>query len=340
MSNLVINFIPSNPTPSNGYQVSYRVKGSSDAYTVHPTNFTSSPATITGLPSNTGYEGFIRSECSPGYFSSGVAFSTCSCPEGYTWQENIELCTKDEFGTLHTFATDYCLAESQFPSYTATYTRIYTDLFVNEDVMLSNPPSSHVYQIMGEFNRPGGQWQSVSYNPPYTGPMNRAAVWVDSDCDGVKNALQQGAKTTIAYTYLSDSERKIYVGCGADNNFTLTVNNNIVADTISSNPSFSSIPFQIWHVIPITLVKGYNYFNITAQGDGSVNDSVAMVLYDNTAPEIFGATSDSQLRILFTTSSLRGSAINIANCDEGFNLDTSGGVGAYVCKRTISTTCI
>lgn len=65
MNTITVNFIECSPAPANGYNIIWRVKGSSDSYT-DAGNFTSSPAVFTDdtNPDGTDYEGFIRSDCS------------------------------------------------------------------------------------------------------------------------------------------------------------------------------------------------------------------------------------------------------------------------------------
>lgn len=173
---------------------------------------------------------------------------------------------------------------------------------------------------------------------PFSGPMNRAGVWVDSDCDGDKDPLVVGQQLTLAYNYNNlGTERVAYVGIGADNQFTLKVNGNIVANT--TQPT-NTLNFNIWHIFPVTLIQGWNYFNAVAIGDGSVNDSIGMTIYDNTPIQLLAATSDSSLNVLFSSQSLISQHIDVASCPSGYNLDTSGGQGHYQCIRTLTTDCL
>lgn len=173
---------------------------------------------------------------------------------------------------------------------------------------------------------------------PWSGPMNRAGVWIDSDCNGLKDPLTTGQQLTLAYAYNNTGpEKTIYVGIGADNQFVLKVNNNIVANTTQP---INTINFNIWHIFPVTLIQGWNYFNAIATGDGSVNDAIGMTIYDNTPLELVTATSDASLNILFSSQSLISQHIDVATCPTGYNLDTSEGQGNYHCIRTLTTDCL
>lgn len=144
-------------------------------------------------------------------------------------------------------------------------------------------------------------------------------------------------KTTISASFNNTgAARTIFLGVGADNQFKITVNGTTVIDTLES---VSSMQFKVWHIIPINIIPGINYVNLIGTGDGSVNDALAMVVYDNTAAQIAAATNDSQLVILFKSSNIRGSGYDIATCPDGYSLDTSGGTGHYVCTKTDTKPC-
>lgn len=81
MNQITVSFIECEPAPANGYNVLWRVVGSSDAYT-DAGNFTSSPAIFTEgtNPDGTDYEGIIRSDCS----ESGTSGSDFGTPVEWT----------------------------------------------------------------------------------------------------------------------------------------------------------------------------------------------------------------------------------------------------------------
>jgi len=74
MATLNINFTPPSPAPLAGYDVRYRVFGTTDYTTITP-NPTSSPVIVTGLLEETTYEGVIRSDCGDGLYSSEIPFT-------------------------------------------------------------------------------------------------------------------------------------------------------------------------------------------------------------------------------------------------------------------------
>jgi PKD-like domain len=243
------------------------------------------------------------------------------CAEGYTLSEDQTVCTKElTQGALVTHS-DYCLASSQNGVYSDNGTRIYNIGFSSNSISTFSPAPSDIYALMTTT-----QWK---------GPMNRVSVWIDANCDGVIDPLTRGAQATIATSYNNvGGTRIIYVGIAGDNQFILTVNGVIVAQTL--NPT-SVANFVFWHIFPVTLIAGTNYFNATGTGDGSTSDAIGMTIYDNTPLEIENATSDGQLNILWSSAALRGQHVDVATCAVGWNLDTSGGVGHYICTQIATT---
>lgn len=154
------------------------------------------------------------------------------------------------------------------------------------------------------------------------GVVNRHSVWIDSDCNGTKDALAAGQKTTVSFTFDAAVARRVYVLVAADNQFELKHNGVVIAKTTVPN---SPENFKIAHIFPVDYIVGMNDVNLVATGDGSVNDAIAMLVFDNTSEEIKNATQDSNLTILFKTSDLVGDHIDIATCQAGYSLDTTGG---------------
>jgi len=330
------NIIPAT-VPALGWQVNYKILGDPGAYT-SAGPFMSQPININTLdPAGTLYEGFIIRKCDEGGESAQYFWETpCDCTNtgvGYVVSPGGDQCELIEEEAPTITNPGYCLATSQNSAYGNYCSRIYTNAFV--DATLAIDPFTIV--PLGGGTNPGifQQLTSVSQwaNPGASstlGPLNREGVWVDSDCNGTKDTLGVGVEATLAYSYTNVGATKtIYVGVGADNQFQLIVNGTVIA-TFGLGGDYQ---FRVWHIIPITVVPGANLINVVATGDGTVNDAVGMVVYDNTAAEIAAAASDLDLNIPFASHSLRGTTYDIATCDAGYALDTSGGPGNYVCRR-------
>ena len=327
------NFTPAT-VPADGWIVGYRILGTVGAYTIAGPFFTLPILISTGDPDGTLYEGYVIRDC--GSLESIQYFwqTPCSCTwigSEYVVSITGDQCQLDETQDPTLTNSGYCLATSQNAVYTSYESRIYTSSYNNTTLNLA--PATVDAGVYADLT--SSYWANLGSSSTL-GPLNREGVWIDSNCDGVKNALGSGVQTTVAYVFNNlGSTRTIYVGIGADNQFKLKVNGTEVADS----GSLGDVQFKIWHIIPITVVPGSNYINAIATGDGSVNDAIGLVVYDNTAAEIAAATSDLDLSISFASHNLRGTSFDVATCPSGWSLDTSGGAGNYICRRTTYAIC-
>lgn len=332
------NPIPS-AAPADGWIVRYRIKGSLGAYTTLAVQ-TSFPIVFSvAQPGGTLFEGFIKRDCGTLESTEFAWVTPCDCAALYSPSPDQTRCEKVESVAATVTNSGFCLAPSQLNVYSQYESRIYSSLMVDADLAL--PAGSTPIGGIAARMTLAGQWANPALSTSL-GPMNRCGVWIDSDCNGTKNALTTGVETTVAHSFNnSGGARTIYVGVGADNSFKLVVNGVQIASIgVPATPSSGSdLAFKIWHIIPIPLIPGVNYVNAIGRGDGSVNDSIGMMIYDNNISQIQSATDDSQLNILFTTETLRGNSYDVATCAAGYSLDTSGGSGSYMCRRVLTKVC-
>lgn len=336
-----------NPTPAtvpgDGWIVGYKILGSGGPYTVAGP-FMSMPINInTADPVGTLYEGYIVRDC--GALESAQFFwqTPCNCTNagpGYVEAPSGLECQLTDEVEPDITNSGYCLATSQNTAYTNYCSRIYTPSYVDADFAANFA----LYPPFGGGSNPAiyaqmnleGYWCNAVSPDTTKGPLNREGVWIDSDCNGTKDPLGAGVQTTLSYTYNNPGPAKtIYVGVGADNQWQVVVNGTQVADSLTGG----DYQFKIWHIIPINVVTGPNFINVIGTGDGSVNDAMGMVVYDNTDAEIAAATSDLDLNIPFASHTLRGTSFDVATCPSGYSLDTSGGAGNYTCTRTLYAAC-
>ena len=332
------NLVPSTP-PTDGWIVGYRIKGTTGAYlTPVGSPYMSFPIVFsTTDPAGTLYEGFIKTDCGGG--SIGVNFNwvtPCLCTDGtYSPDPSGTICDKTDTISATITHSGYCLTSNLVgnAAYSNYGSRIYNPGFSEATIFLAaGTADTYIYGNMTSYS----QWSNTVLSST-VGPMNREAVWIDSDCNGTKDALGAGVQTTISAQFNNvGGNRTIFIGVGGDNQFKVVVNGVVIVDTGTTS---SVLQFKIWHIIPVNIVPGVNYFNVVATGDGSVNDAIAMVVYDNTAAQILAATADAQLNIIFKSSSLNGTTFDVATCPTGYSLDSSGGSGSYVCTRTLTKVC-
>ena len=270
------------------------------------------PITIdTADPGGTLYEGYIVRNCGSEESTQFFVQTPCDCTNagvGYVVSPGGLQCELNETTPPTITNSGYCLATSQNGAYSNYCSRIYTSSFTNLTLQidpytilpLGGGSNAGIFQQLIT----SGQWANDTASSTL-GPLNREGVWIDSDCDGDKDPLGVGVQTTIAYSYNNvGAPKTIYVGIGADNQFQLVVNGNIIA-TFGTGGDYQ---FKVWHIIPINVITGPNLINVIATGDGSVNDAVGMVVYDNTAAGIAAAASDLDLNIPFASHSLRGTS--------------------------------
>lgn len=330
----ITSLTPSTP-PDDGWKVDYRIKDSVGAYiTPVGSPFTALPIEFTTTdPAGTLYEVRVWRDCGDLESTKFTLFTPCTCTgSGYVPNEDQTGCKKTTTIAPTISESGYCLAASTNGAYSNYGSRIYRPGFSNTTLNLA-PGTVNTY-IYGNMIL-ADQWGNASALP-FTGPMNRRAVWIDSDCDGNRNALAAGVQTTIAFMYNNIGlPRTVYVGIAADNNFKLIVNGVQIVETLSGG----DMQFKMFHIVPVNLVKGVNYFNGVATGDGSINDAIAMVGFDNTAAQIQAATTDSALNVMFDSINLRGEDYEVATCPPTYSLDVSSGVGNYICVKIETKGC-
>ena len=315
-----------NPVPgSTGYTIEYREQGTSDWITpVTSPNPTLS--TSYDLVLQTGITYYLRitssgTKCDPRatYYTLTTASGNC-CPPTYTLSPDESYCYKIDTTTPTVIQSDICLAASQLASqYSGTGTRLY------------NP--GYTTALSGTYTLLSTQPQWKEQTSAVLGPMNREAVWVDTDCNGTKDPLTAGQVLQITIQITSSTPKTVYVGIGGDNTFRLDVNGTTIVDR---DASYAGDNFNYWHLFPVDIVSGTSYFNFRAVGDGTTNDAFGAVIYDNTQTELSTATSDASLNILFRTSDYIGQHIDIATCPVGYFLDTTDGVGNYICVQVLT----
>jgi hypothetical protein len=104
-------------------------------------------------------------------------------------------------------------------------------------------------------------------------------------------------------------ETKTYwVGLGADNNFRIVVDGSDIVNTLNGPydgafDSNSNISFIYWHVYPITISAGNHVIELYGLNrDPGTIAGFGCEIYNNTIDELTGATTVSDLNILFSSS--------------------------------------
>lgn len=274
---------------------------------------------------------------------------TAPCPPGWTLSDDETTCILNETMAPTIESTGYCLAESNLsPEYGNQGTQAFENIgdFTSQLIgtptnLLTTPLWQGLPAGSGETVNGGSPPGSAIPDPGTPGsPMNRDGIWVDTDCDGLKDPLTSGAILQFTHVINLLAPKIVYIGIGGDNTFRVVVNGVTIVSVDAMFPAgggfTSSNNFTSWWLFPIQLTIGTNYINFQAVGDGSVNDAFAATIMDNTYAEILAATVEADLTYLMHTSQFLGTTIDIATCPAGWILDTSGGSGNYICRRTLT----
>ena len=187
--------------------------------------------------------------------------------------------------TSVTASTVGCVSKAFNTQFSITGSRIYNTNFVSESIYASLSSDIGFSGIESNLTSPATQWGSTGSS--LLGPMNREAVWFDSDCNGSIEIIS-GDLTISYYFYNSGITNQYYLGFGAyiipNGKINLTINNNIV---LSGDASLIGSPAQLyhkfWHIIRISLLSCDNYINLTITSSGVLQNAVGMVIYDNTS---------------------------------------------------------
>lgn len=269
-------------------------------------------------------------KCAKKYIYVFVPIGSC-CPGGYTLAPDESYCYSIATLSPTIIQSDICLAAAPLAG---QYSSVGTALM---DVGYDETLNGSFTLLTSSY------WKEAPAS--VTGPMNREAVWVDTNCDGTKDALTAGQILQITFPYTVSTARTVYIGVGGDNTFQVDVNGDTIVcvgtgGTLGptqtcdpANSQTSTANFNYWWLFPINLQAGTNYITFSAIGDGSTNDAFAAVIYNNTRAELIAATSNGDLDIIMQTSNYVSEHIDIAECTIDYFLDTSLGQGNYLCKK-------
>lgn len=217
------------------------------------------------------------------------------CPEGYTWTYvSGDTCV----------AIDEVSVTPPVVSYTA-YTRTYFEYSIS---------GTSIYEPGWNINGTGTEdvhlntvdvWRN---NTGTNGPLNRTGIWA---YDEFYNNTDFPLETWLGFNYCLTgiTGGDYYIGIGADNEFRLEIDGNVILDTKANSGLDEVAKFRLWNVYPITLTAGdhiiglygYNLSGATINPAG-----FGCEIYDNTLAELTGATHVSGLTIAFTSADFVG----------------------------------
>lgn len=148
-------------------------------------------------------------------------------------------------------------------------------------------------------------------NSPYK------SVWVDSDCDGVKNSLQSGAQVTIGKNISVTTTKTLLVGIMGDNQFKMSIDGELKLYAYRQGTQ----NFDYLHLFPVTITPGQHYFSFTGIGDGSINDALGVIIYDNTIEELLTPIPKTSWNVLWTAEESISEGLDIVTCPVDYSYD-------------------
>jgi uncharacterized protein (TIGR02145 family) len=170
----------------------------------------------------------------------------------------------------------------------------------------------------------GGTYYSFSIYPSLSPVFLRfmlnspyKSVWVDSDCDGVKNSLQSGAQITIGKNISVTTTKTLLVGIIGDNQFKMSIDGELKLYAYGQGTQ----NFDYLHLFPVTITPGQHYFSFTGIGDGSVNDALGVIIYDNTIEELLTPIPKTSWNVLWTAEESISEGLDIVTCPVDYSYD-------------------
>ena len=219
------------------------------------------------------------------------------CPDGYTWTPvDSETCQV----TLVTGATapssPYTVSAQTYQTYSELGTRIYN----TTNFPTNGSGSTTQYTFL---NSPSNTlWRNASLNT-VDGPLNRCAIWTDQESGGNWLPTGKWIGFTDCLTGLFDG-KTYYVGIAGDNHFRLRLDGDIIVDTRETNSPYlpsNDRAFKIWNVYPVVIGSGDHNLELFGYNNSSFA-GFGCEIYDNTFEELTGATSLSDINIIYSTS--------------------------------------
>ena len=125
--------------------------------------------------------------------------------------------------------------------------------------------------------------------------------WTDQESGGNWLPTGKWIGFTDCLTGLFDG-RTYYVGIAGDNHFRLRLDGDIIVDTRETNSPYlpsNDRAFKIWNVYPVVIGSGDHNLELFGYNNSSFA-GFGCEIYDNTFEELTGATSLSDINIIYS----------------------------------------
>jgi hypothetical protein len=209
------------------------------------------------------------------------------CENGYTWVPYSETqCVRIDTTAATPPVSTVSLASSTNAAYTSVGTLFHSSNYILNGTSPSYDATSTTQPV----------WRNTGAG---NGPMNRSGIWA-SGFFPTDTWLGFSACLEITET------KTYYLGIGADNNFRFVLDGVEQVNTVGGPYDFSTcscnLAFIYWHVYPITIAAGLHTVELYGLDNGGVAASFGCEIYDNTLSELTGASTVSDINIIFSSS--------------------------------------
>jgi hypothetical protein len=238
------------------------------------------------------------------------------CPTGYTWTA-IDGSSCVALETVSATAPQYPLT---------AYTRTYYEYSMSGTTIFEPGWNVNGTGTVNTVLNTPSVWKNTSTT---NGPLNRTGLWVDLDtADPVDYPLNVWVGFNFCVTGFTGGT--YYIGLGADNEYRLEIDGNVILDTSSVTGTPESLDkFRKWHVYPVTLTGGQHIIGLYGynQTNPGINPAgFGCEIYNNTLSELVNANNINDLNIIFSSTEFIGEIIQVVKDGNGQYL-TSG----YTC---------
>lgn len=162
------------------------------------------------------------------------------------------------------------------------------------------------------------------------------SVWVDSNCDGGKDALTAGAELVIGKTIYFSEAKTINIGIFGDNQFKILIDGELQVH--APKIGNGQLNFLYMHLFTFEISAGSHYFSFAGIGDGSVSDSLGVIVYDNDIDYLLSATTKTNWNVLYSSENSLIESIDIAECPEDYSYDNTLGKCINITETTTGYT--
>lgn len=299
---------------------------------VNPNGHMPVPVTIDNLLPLTSYTVWMYSTC--GGIGTKDIFITLqsTCPSGYQLSPDGTYCYRQT-----SVPADYIGGGSPYvicKNSNGAYNTAPTHIMKLNGYDTSGVPLAGSQFIPVSINT-GTFWFNPSPAQPTVGPLNRTGIWPCNSLGQPCGSNCPPTNTDVGFSrqFTVPTTKTYYIGVGADNYATVTVQDNAGKRTVftqdptgignyfmeSSNPAQSV--FISWLVYPVTLNAGPVILEMVGVNLGSAA-VIGAEIYDNTESQLIAAAAYTDLNIIFST-----------NTDLGFvNLGENFQAGNYSCS--------